>query len=240
MSKKAIVIGLLLLTAGGLALAMQRREVLPGFTPDYAPDEPRDAFDPGAASFIDSIEDWTRHNIMESEIMYTPLPPLPNPATNVAAMQATIKQSEGTARAGDPYRVCFAYKHTIASFADHPAVTGEWRGEPLSDAMCAGAGLGPGCVSTAAGAYQIIKPTWLRLKKKLSLPDFSPESQDRACLELLSERGALAYLEQGRFADAVHAARREWASLSGAGYGQGERSIEWLTAKFTEAGGVLA
>lgn len=235
MTKKAIVIGLLLLTAGGAALAYSRRSPAPD-----APDEPRDAFDPGAASFIDSIEQWTQQNILESEIFTMPLPDLPQAGANIAAMQSTISHSEGTAKAGDPYRVCFAYKHTIVSFADHPAVTGEWRGEPLSDAMCAGAGLGPGCVSTAAGKYQIIKPTWLRLKAKLSLPDFSPESQDAACIQLLRERGALTYLEQGRFADAVHAARKEWASLSGAGYGQGERSIEWLTARFTESGGVLA
>lgn len=237
MPKKAIVLTLVLLAAAGAALAYSRPEVL--FTPD-TPDEPPDAFDPGAASFIDSIEQWTQQNILESELFTMPMPELPQASTNIAAMRETISQSEGTARAGDPYRVCFAYKHTIASFADHPAVTGEWRGEPLSDAMCAGAGLGPGCVSTAAGKYQIIKPTWLRLKKKLGLPDFSPESQDAACVQLLRERGALAYLEQGRFADAVHAARKEWASLSGAGYGQGERSIEWLTARFTESGGVLA
>jgi muramidase (phage lysozyme) len=69
-----------------------------------------------------------------------------------------------------------------SSYAEHPALLG-WRGLPLSDALCAGAGFGPGCVSTAAGAYQITKPTWTRLRDKLGLVDFSPASQDAAAVE---------------------------------------------------------
>ena len=72
------------------------------------------------------------------------------------------------------------------------------------------------------------------------MPDFGPASQDAAATELLRERGALARLEVGDFAGAIEKARKEWASLPGAGYGQGERSIAWLTEKFTNAGGVVA
>lgn len=176
----------------------------------------------------------------EIEAYAQDLPDMPYPDTQINAMLATIKASEGTAGRGDPYRVCFGYRHTINSLADHPAVSGEWRGETLSNSMCSAAGFGPGCVSTAAGAYQIIKPTWLRLKSKLGLRDFSAASQDAAAVQLLRERGALAALNQGRFADAVAAARKEWASLPGAGYGQGERSIAWLSDRFVNAGGVLA
>lgn len=241
MNKKAIVLGVLLLAAGGVALALTRRETAPAEQGggDLLPYGLGD-FDFGAAGFIDTMNAWTEQNYFETEANTMPLPTPPTPQANIAAMLDTISKSEGTDQAGDPYRVCYGYAHTIASLADHPAITGEWRGERLSDAMCKNAGFGPGCVSTAAGKYQIIKPTWARLKAKLGLTDFSPASQDRAATELLSERGALGYVEQGRFAEAVFAARKEWASLPGANYKQGERSMEWLTARFTEAGGVLA
>lgn len=234
MKKKAVIALAVIAIAGAAVLLWRRQGAATGETVDVP------QYDPGAADFIDQIEAWTVQNVIESEFLSTMPKNLPQADANTAAFLAMIKQAEGTAGRGDPYRVCYAYAHTIQSFNDHPAITGEWRGEPLSAAMCAGAGLGPGCVSTAAGAYQIIKPTWVNLKKKLGLNDFSPASQDAAAVELLRQRGALAYIEKGRFADAVNAARKEWASLTGAGYGQGERSLPWLQARFTDAGGVLA
>ncbi|MES2249212.1 MAG: glycoside hydrolase family 104 protein [Pseudomonadota bacterium] len=159
---------------------------------------------------------------------------------NVGAFLGTIKQCEGTANAPDPYRVCYAYRHTVQDLSDHPAVTGEWRGEPLSAAMCANAGLGPGCVSTAAGAYQIIRPTWLRLKAKLRLPDFGPASQDAAAAELLRERGATARLAVGDLAGAVRKASAEWASLPGSTAGQGGKSMTQVSAWYGGFGGGTA
>lgn len=157
--------------------------------------------------------------------------------TNTAAFLELIEHAEGTARQGrDPYRTCYGYRHTIASFADHPAVTGEWRGESL-------ASLGPayvGKVSTAAGRYQLIKPTWLEAKRTLGLVDFAPASQDRAAVFLIRRRGALADVQAGRIVDAIAKCRREWASLPGAGYGQPERQLAQLLNTFTNAGGYLA
>lgn len=159
---------------------------------------------------------------------------------NVSAFLAMIAASEGTSQAVDPYRVCYAYKHTIKSFADHPAVTKEWAGEKLSDAMCKGAGLGPGCVSTAAGRYQLIRPTWLMCKRALGLPDFGHESQDKAAVYLMRKSGALDDIEAGRIDDAINKCRAEWASLPGAGYGQPERKKSFLLAAYTGAGGQLS
>jgi muramidase (phage lysozyme) len=139
-----------------------------------------------------------------------------NHSQNVAAFLTAIARAEGTENQAEPYRVCYAYKHVIRDLRDHPAVTGEWRGERLTDTQCAGAGLGPGCVSTAAGRYQFIKPTWLRLRQKLGLTDFSPASQDKACIELLRENGALSMA------------------------GQGTRSLPWLQSAYVQAGGALA
>lgn len=155
---------------------------------------------------------------------------------NVAAFLAMIAKSEGTDRAADPYRVCYSYGHTIADLSDHPAVTGEWKGESIAN-------LGPqyaGKVSTAAGRYQLIKPTWLGCKRALDLPDFSPASQDAAALYLVKQRGALADVQAGRVEAAVGKVRREWASLPGAGYGQPERRMATLVDAYTTAGGALA
>jgi len=233
--KKIAALGLLALIA---AAAYWRQDSQGG---DFATDDTSDATEyPTQDGMLTSAQDWITANIIESETMNSLRTQMPEPDKNIAAMLYAISRAEGTAGQADPYRVCFGYSHTIQSFSEHPAITGEWKGGKLSDAHCAGAGLGPGCVSTAAGKYQIIKRTWIGVRDKLGLRDFSPASQDAAAVELLRQRGALGPLGRGDFAGAVAAARKEWASLPGAGYGQGERSIAWLTDRFVEAGGVLA
>lgn len=159
---------------------------------------------------------------------------------NISAFLMVLQQAEGTAGRGDAYRVCYGYSHTISDLSDHPAVTGEWRGQVLSDTMCSLAGFGPGCVSSAAGAYQIIKGTWLRLRNALDLPDFSAASQDAAAVELIRRRGALEDVKAGRFADAVTKCRNEWASLPGNYAKQGQRSMGTLSEWFNNAGGTFA
>ena len=161
-------------------------------------------------------------------------------AQNIAAFLDTIKQAEGTAQAVNPYGVCYSYRHTIGDFSDHPAITGEWRGERLPDAMCANAGFGPGCVSTAAGAYQIIKPTWRTIAGALGLRDFGPSSQDAAAVELIRRRGALEDVKAGRVAAAIGKCRNEWASLPGNYARQGQRSMGDLIAWYQQNGGTTA
>jgi lysozyme len=160
--------------------------------------------------------------------------------SNERAFLELIAYAEGTSRAPDPYRVCFGYKHTIFDLRDHPAVTLEWRGEKLSDAMCINAGFRPGCKSTAAGKYQLIRPTWQSCKSFLNLPDFSPPSQDRAALLLISQAGALKDIHSGNIKTAISKTRHLWASLPGAGFGQKEHNFATLEAAFLKAGGTLA
>lgn len=159
---------------------------------------------------------------------------------NETAFLAALRAAEGTALMSDPYRVCFGYQHTVRDLSDHPAVTGEWRGHPLPDHLCRAAGYSPGCVSTAAGAYQFIRPTWVRVRDKLRLPDFRAGSQDLAALYLIAERGALPDVHAGRFEAALARVAPEWASLPGAGYGQPERSLRDLRLAYLQAGGVIA
>lgn len=97
-----------------------------------------------------------------------------------------------------------------------------------------------GIKSSAAGRYQFIRRTWDGLAKKLHLPDFSPASQDRACIELLRQRRALDAVVAGDFARAVELCRKEWASLPGAGYGQHEQKLDRLAAAYRNAGGRFA
>jgi muramidase (phage lysozyme) len=159
---------------------------------------------------------------------------------NVTAGLQTIQHAEGTIGQPDPYRVCYGYAHTIRDLSEHPVITGEWPGEVLPDAMCSAAGFGPGCKSTAAGAYQINRPTWVRARDALGLTDFSQASQDAAAQWLIAKRGALEDLKAGRFAEFVSKCRNEWASLPGNYAKQGQRSLEQLAAWFTVAGGNLA
>lgn len=186
------------------------------------------------------IEQWTLANQLETEQKGASMNPTSNPDRNVAAFLQAIAQAEGTANQPDPYRVCFGYRHTIMSLREHPAITGEWRGEKLPDNQCRAAGYGPGCVSTAAGKYQIVRPTWERLRDRLKLRDFGPASQDAAARELLRESGALARVERGDLVGAISAARRTWASLPGAGYDQPERNLGYIQTAFLNAGGSLA
>jgi lysozyme len=156
--------------------------------------------------------------------------------SNLPAFQTMISVSEGTARAADPYAVCYGYRHTVQDYSQHPAVSGEWKGEPLDNLGAAYVGK----VSTAAGRYQIIKPTWLAAARALGLTDFSPASQDAACAWLIKNRGAVDDIEAGRIEDAIAKCRPEWASLPGAGYGQPERKTGELLAAYERAGGTLA
>lgn len=125
--------------------------------------------------------------------------------------------------------------------SDHPVATGAMRGVRLSDAMCRSAGFGPGCVSTAAGAYQFILPTWRRLRAaggggpgSPRLPDFSPASQDEAARRLVRQIGADILLMQGRLTDAISKAGGQWASLPGSRAGQPQRSMDTLVGWFSE------
>lgn len=157
---------------------------------------------------------------------------------NVQAFLMMIRKCEGTS-GNDGYRTVFG-GGLISNLADHPYNTGEWKGKTLSDTMCKNAGLGPGCKSTAAGAYQFIKPTWNGLKLKLALPDFSAASQDQAAIELIRSKNALTDIEFGRVKEAINKVRTIWASLPGAGYGQPEKSLLTAISYYSAAGGQMA
>lgn len=151
-------------------------------------------------------------------------------------MLAVIRHTEGTDRDPDPYRVCCFYDHRIVDLRDHPAITGEWMGVSI-------ARLGPqyvGKVSTAAGAYQLIRPTWEGCKLRLALPNFTASCQDDSALDLIKRRGALPAIEAGDLYAAIALCAPEWASLPGSASGQPEAKMAAILQAYSQAGGQLA
>lgn len=156
---------------------------------------------------------------------------------NVQAFLMMIRKCEGTADERG-YNTTYGYSY-FSNMSDHPAITGEWKGKVLSDTMCRNAGLGPGCKSTAAGAYQITRTTWRNLKLKLGLEDFSPGSQDMAAVELIREKNALVDVQQGRVKEAIAKVKGVWASLPNSPYGQPTKSLTAALGFYTAAGGKI-
>jgi muramidase (phage lysozyme) len=155
---------------------------------------------------------------------------------NLHAFLLMIQRSEGTTQALNPYACTFGYKFTITDFSDHPYVLGNWLGEPLDFLGFAYEGK----ISTAAGAYQLIAPTWRALKKMLGLPDFSIASQDAAATELIREAGALDLVKSGNIAESIGLCRHIWASLPGSTAGQPTQSLANLISAYMDAGGAFA
>ncbi len=137
----------------------------------------------------------------------------------------------------DAYTIFYGGRK-FRNLSDHPVITGEMQPVKLPDSLCINAGLKPGCVSTAAGAYQIIRPTWIRVRDKLRLPDFSPESQDKAAIELLRESGSLDAILEGDIETAIQKASKIWASLPGNQYKQSPKSLAYALDRYTEGLGV--
>ena len=146
---------------------------------------------------------------------------------NVRAFLQTIAFAEGTA-GPDGYRMMFTGQ-LFNSFQAHPNVKNcsLYKGKPLC--------------STAAGKYQFLKTTWDEISRKLKLPDFSPESQDLAAVQLIKQAGAYQDIVEGRFDDAVFKLAPTWASFPTAEgksyYNQPSKSLPDLRRVYLGAGG---
>ena len=149
---------------------------------------------------------------------------------NVKAFLTMIAISEGTQNIGthQGYDVLVGSTkgkpNLFCSYQDHPRVFID---------------LGYGLKSSAAGRSQILARYYDAYKKKLKLPDFSPDSQDQIAMQLLKECRALPLIEIGDFAGAVKACASRWASLPGAGYKQHENQLVALQIAYVEAGGLV-
>ncbi|EKE6829257.1 glycoside hydrolase family 104 protein [Escherichia coli] len=128
-----------------------------------------------------------------------------------------LAKSEGTAGKGDNgYNVAFGGDATVGYDA-HP---GQYYTFTQTD--------GKQNRTSAAGRYQIIKPTYDSLAKRLGVTDFSPETQDRMALELIRENGALEDVKRGDYAAAINKLGGVWASLPSSTAPQPHRSMAEL------------
>jgi muramidase (phage lysozyme) len=158
---------------------------------------------------------------------------------NLQAFLAMIAVSEGTAAIGDRGYNCIVGSRAgrallFTSYADHPRIKVQLRDDDpktLRDEAL---------WSTAAGRYQILARYYDAYKKSLALPDFTPASQDKIAIQMIREQKALDDIEIGRLVVAIDKCKNIWASLPGAGYGQGERSLDYLSKAYVAAGGALA
>jgi muramidase (phage lysozyme) len=94
--------------------------------------------------------------------------------------------------------------------------------------------------STAAGAYQIIWPTWAALCKQYGFTDFTPETQDEAAVALIIGRRALDDVIAGNLKSAVQKCAQEWASLPGSTAGQRTEAFEDVQNEYLAHGGRLS
>lgn len=104
---------------------------------------------------------------------------------------------------------------------------------------------GPGIdgKTTAAGMYQITRPTWQHHGGKLGLTDFSPRTQDLIAVEILFSLGVIEAIKEGRIAEVMPKVARTWAALpKGPGQcnhypPQGYMKFETFLAAYRSAGG---
>jgi len=136
---------------------------------------------------------------------------------NVRAFLDTIGYAEGT---DDNYNIQFTFTR-FYSYADHP------RQIRCSESrLC----------SDAAGRYQFLSTTWDNLAYRLGLRDFTPESQDKAAVQLLKDAGVYNTVMNissfNDFSRAAYGVSSTWASFPGSPYGQPTYSASQLHAKF--------
>jgi muramidase (phage lysozyme) len=160
--------------------------------------------------------EFTRGYVFRDHIQKTSLRSLFS--ANLKAFLDTIAYAEGT---NNSYDYIFSYVK-FYSFAGHPRRL-----------ICSG-----GYCSDAAGRYQIKSTTWDEVRRYLGLTDFSPESQDKAAVQLIKWRGGYDDVERiydfYSFNDAAYTVRLEWASMPHSPYGQPTHSASSLWSKFKQ------
>lgn len=107
---------------------------------------------------------------------------------------------------------------------------------------------GPGIdgKTTAAGKYQITRPTWEHHGGKLGLDDFSPRTQDLIAVEILRSLGVIELIKAGEIAAVMPKVARTWAALP-KGPGQSNhypprRYVDFnqFLSRYLQAGGVIS
>jgi muramidase (phage lysozyme) len=131
---------------------------------------------------------------------------------NIKAFLELIGRSEGA-----NYNVLFGGK-TFSDYSKHPNIC-----VPFRDTC-----------STAAGKYQILKPTYDSVKYAAQVTDFTPDSQDKCAIALIRRRGAYDDILEGKIELAIKKCGNEWASLGYNKYNQPTHRLEQLITWYNE------
>lgn len=156
---------------------------------------------------------------------------------NLAAYLDMLAFSEGTAT--HPLTKNAGYDVIVTGMDGKPEIFTDYRDHPFANGRPAKVFNRQGERSTAAGRYQQLFRFWPHYQTQLALPDFSPASQDKLAIQLITERRALADVERGSIERAITKCCAIWASLPGAGYGQHEHDLDRLLTVYQQAGGRL-
>lgn len=134
---------------------------------------------------------------------------------------ALIRWAEGTdrnlrSRTAEGYNLHFGFS-TFSDFSNHP-----------KKRINAG-----GYISSAAGAYQIMDFSWDEIVRAYPLPDFSPQSQDQACLWLIDvKRKSLGHVDNMQLESFLKKCSYEWASFPFSLYGQPVKTLSQTKEAF--------
>jgi len=159
------------------------------------------------------------------------------PADNLNAFLWMIRYAEGTAT-DNGYRTMYTgalFNVTDPTINGQPNTTYNYAAHPNIVN-----GKNTKYPSTAAGAYQFLYSTWKNCQTILNLPDFSPDSQDKACKLLLTQTNSMDDILNGNFNVAVAKNKNIWASLPGSIYGQPTRQLANIQQVYLDAGGTIA
>jgi muramidase (phage lysozyme) len=159
---------------------------------------------------------------------------------NVARFLDLLAWSEGTSTSAATKNAGY---DVIVSGVDGPEVFTDYSAHPFAarppKMVLKPSPLHPnGLFSTAAGRYQVLLRYFEAYKAELSLPDFSPLSQDLIAVQQIRERrdgnhvSAIAHLSAGDIGQTIMLCAGIWASLPGNTYLQGGKTMLELLAKF--------
>jgi muramidase (phage lysozyme) len=148
-----------------------------------------------------------------------------DPEKRLDAFIESIAGLEGTLRHG--FRTGFGVDKRITSLDDHPLKSiPTWRKNP--DDTLALMPNGKPETTSAAGILQFMRDTWVPIKTKLALPDFSPESQIKAGEELFKQQSVLTQINEGKWAEALTTLGKKniFTSIPSSTYGQPTQTWE--------------
>jgi RHS repeat-associated protein len=152
---------------------------------------------------------------------------------NTRAFMSTIKQTENHGNQALPYNSEHMKGNkmsyfTMKSYKDAP---NDYKNHPYEGKEG----------GTAAGAYQLLRPTFKRLQKiEPKIKDFGPESQDLAVIKVFDVVGALESIKKGDIDKAIAPlikdqwGNTQFASLPGGGQEAAGMSIDKVKTMFKQ------